>query len=121
MLHTTMSFHQIMRGLPQLLLAEDSRLKKAHIDTIRLRIYNRAHFHSFFDSESIRGMADINSAGAVWTDTNNIYFSIDDKTEVFDNSPSCIVPPVMKFLVEELESGATEWQTFKRHAEPHRE
>lgn len=60
MLNTTISFQQILTGFPHLLLAEHTRVKKQYLDSIRFRLLNRTEVHKSFDSESMRGMADIN-------------------------------------------------------------
>lgn len=60
MLHTTSSFKQMAQGFRPLLMAEESRTKWEHVESIRHRIMLKSESHVAFDAESIRGMADIN-------------------------------------------------------------
>jgi len=60
MINTTMSFKQIMDASPQPLMAEETRTKKEHLDSIRIRMQNPERIRMEFDKESIRGMSDIN-------------------------------------------------------------
>jgi hypothetical protein len=60
MIHTTMSFKQMLLDQPQPIMAEETRTKKDHILAIKERMLDPQSVHEVFDKESIRGMADIN-------------------------------------------------------------
>lgn len=60
MLHTTLSFKQIMEGMESPLMAEQTRTKKAHLESIRKRMIDPETVHKNYQKDSIEGMADIN-------------------------------------------------------------
>jgi hypothetical protein len=58
--NTTMSFQQMMEGMPAPIMAEQSRVRKEHIEAFANGMRNPKMVSDKFTVESIRGMSDIN-------------------------------------------------------------
>jgi hypothetical protein len=60
MMHTTISFKQIMDGKAGPIMANQTRTKDGHIDQMRYRMNNPEEMFKKFFAESVKGMGDVN-------------------------------------------------------------